>query len=44
MGNREFSAALNSTRKSIEEMNLPEADIFMEEFMESFSLTLDEQK
>ncbi|MBE6728150.1 MAG: 5'-deoxynucleotidase [Ruminococcaceae bacterium] len=44
MGNREFLAAAKSTRKAVEDMNLPEADAFLAEFMESFSLTLDEQK
>lgn len=43
MGNREFSEAAASTKKAIKLMNLPEADIFLDEFMESFSLTLDEQ-
>ncbi len=43
MGNREFSVAERSTRKLINELNCPEADIFMQEFMESYSLSLDEQ-
>ena len=43
MGNKEFSAAEKSTRKIISKLNMPEVDIFMEEFMESFSLPLDEQ-
>lgn len=43
MGNREFSVALDSTRKSIENMHLPEADIFLNEFEKSYSLSLDEQ-
>lgn len=43
MGNREFSAAAASTKKAIADMQLPEADAFLEEFMESFSLPLDEQ-
>lgn len=43
-GNREFSAAAESTRRAIEEMQLPEAQVFLNEFMESFSLTLDEQQ
>lgn len=42
-GNREFSHALESTKKSIEKMNLPEADAFLDEFIEAFSLSLDEQ-
>ncbi len=40
-GNNEFSAAEKSTRYAISEMNLPEADIFAEEFLPSFSLPLD---
>lgn len=43
MGNREFAVAEKSTRRAIAELNCPEADIFMNEFMESFSLSLDEQ-
>lgn len=43
MGNREFLMAEKSTRKAIEDLNCKEADIFMDEFMESFSLSLDEQ-
>ena len=43
MGNREFSAAKEATFRAIKEMSLPEADIFMDEFIESFSLPLDEQ-
>jgi 5'-deoxynucleotidase len=42
-GNREFSKAAQTLRRSIDEMQLPEADTFMREFMESFTLTLDEQ-
>lgn len=44
MGNREFSDAERSTRRLIKELNCPEADIFIEEFIDSFSLTLDELK
>ncbi len=43
MGNREFAVALDSTKKSIEDMRLPEADIFLNEFAKSYSLSLDEQ-
>lgn len=42
MGNKEFAVAEKSTRKLIKELDCKEADIFMEEFMESFSLSLDE--
>lgn len=44
MGNREFTSAKDATLKAIRELNLPEADVFISEFMESFSLTLDEQQ
>ena len=43
MGNREFAVAEKSTQKAVKEMNCPEADVFMEEFMPGFSLSLDEQ-
>lgn len=43
MGNREFSAAEKSTKALIKKLHLPEADIFLKEFMPSFSLPLDEQ-
>lgn len=41
-GNMDFSDALKSTKKSIDEMNLPEANCFLDEFIESFYLSLDE--
>ncbi len=44
MGNLEFKDAEKSTRTSIERLNCPEADIFMKEFIDSFYLTLDEQR
>lgn len=44
MGNSEFSNAESALRKSVEEMHLPEADYFMEQFLPSYSLTLDEQE
>ena len=43
MGNREFEVAARSTRKHIKEMNLPEAEVFREEFLPGFSLCIDEQ-
>ena len=42
-GNNEFGKALDSTRASVESMNMPEADVFLEEFLPSFYLSLDEQ-
>lgn len=43
MGNEEFRVARESTRKAIEKMGLECVDIFMEEFLPGFSLSLDEQ-
>lgn len=42
-GNNEFSSAKESITKSLKEMNMPEVDMFMREFLPSYSLTLDEQ-
>ena len=41
-GNSEFKKAKESILESIKEMNLPEADYFMEKFIPAFYLTLDE--
>ena len=41
-GNREFKEAKLSTAKAIRDMNLPEADAFLEEFAECYEKTLDE--
>ncbi len=43
-GNREFEAAKDSTLKAIKEMALPEADIFLDEFIVSFYLPIDEMR
>lgn len=42
-GNREFERAFHSTEKVIRKMELPEADVFLEEFIPAFYLSLDEQ-
>ena len=42
-GNREFEKALQSTENSLRKMNIPEAEIFLQEFIQSFYLSLDEQ-
>ncbi len=42
-GNNEFGRALESTRASIEKMNMPEAEVFLKEFIPGFYLSLDEQ-
>lgn len=44
MGNREFAEAEKSTRHALESMHMPEVNIFMDEFITSFSMTLDEQR
>lgn len=41
-GNREFAVALKATEKSLEKMDLPELKYFMENFIPSYKLTLDE--
>lgn len=41
MGNSEFSSAYDSTLKAIKDMRLDEADVFINEFMPSYSLPLD---
>lgn len=41
-GNSEFKSAEKTLRKAVEDMKLPEADVFMKEFLPSYSLTLDE--
>lgn len=41
-GNREFQSAAQSTRAKIAAMHIPEADIFLEEFIPAYSCTLDE--
>lgn len=42
-GNTEFVKAKSAQLKALKEMNLPEVNIFLEEFIEGFSKTLDEQ-
>lgn len=41
-GNREFLAAEKTLRRAVEELHLPEADAFLEEFLPSFERSLDE--
>ena len=41
-GNSEFKLAYESTKKSLEDMQLPEVDYFMENMLPSYSLCLDE--
>lgn len=42
MGNREFLIAKQTIEKAITDMNCPEANVFLEEFLPSFSLSLDQ--
>lgn len=44
MGNREFLDAEKATRNALQNFDMPEVKVFLEEFIPSFSLTLDEQK
>ncbi len=43
MGNMDFSEAEKSTLRAVHEMNLPEAEEFIREFLPSYGLTLDAQ-
>ena len=43
-GNNEFREAAGQTRKALEAYDMPEVAYFLETFMDSFSLTLDELK
>ena len=42
-GNRDFSKAEQTITQAIRDMKLPEADYFMEEFLPSYGLTIEEQ-
>lgn len=43
-GNLEFFDAEKTVRRAVKDMHCPEADIFLKEFIPSFSLSLDKQK
>ncbi|MBE6806281.1 MAG: 5'-deoxynucleotidase [Clostridia bacterium] len=43
MGNQEFLTAKASTEEAIKALNFPAADVFLEDFIPSFMLSLDEQ-
>lgn len=43
MGNNEFAKAKDEILLSLNKMNLPEVKIFMDDFLQSYSLSLDEQ-
>ena len=42
VGNREFVQAEEATRSKLMEMDLPELDIFMKDFLAPYSRSLDE--
>ena len=42
--NHEFILAARQTRQALDEMNMPEVHYFIENFLDSFTLTLDELK
>lgn len=42
MGNKEFSKAERTIREALDEMTLPALNVFMEEFLPAYTLTLDE--
>ena len=42
MGNKEFKSAGKTLKKAVKDMNLEEADIFVDEFLPAYNLTLDE--
>ncbi|MGN0452882.1 MAG: 5'-deoxynucleotidase [Ruminococcus sp.] len=42
MGNNEFCKAERATRQSLEGMKLPALEVFMEEFLPAYELTIDE--
>ena len=42
-GNHEFSKAYDTLKKAVGDLKMPEVDYYVEKFLPSFSLTLDEQ-
>lgn len=43
MGNADFASAEKATLEAIGKLNIPEAEVFMKEFIPAYDLTLDEQ-
>lgn len=44
MGNKEFLPAEKAVRQAVKSIDMPEVKVFLEDFLPSFSLSLDEQK
>jgi 5'-deoxynucleotidase len=42
--NHEFILAARQTRQALDDMDMPEVQYFIENFLDSFTLTLDELK
>ena len=43
MGNNEFRKAKEECEKFLNSLDMPEIEVFMQEFLPSYSLSLDEQ-
>ena len=43
MGNADFASAEKATVEAIHALGLPEVEVFMDEFIPAYGLTLDEQ-
>lgn len=43
MGNNDFSSAEKATMEAIHKLDVPEAEVFLDEFIPAYKLTLDEQ-
>ena len=41
MGNKDFADAQSTIEKFLKDLELPEADYFMKEFLPAYSMTLD---
>jgi 5'-deoxynucleotidase len=43
MGNGDFLSAEKATLEAVHNLNLPEAEVFLEEFIPAYTMTLDDQ-
>ena len=41
-GNQEFKTAYETTKKGLHDMNMEEVEVFMQDFLPAYDLTLDE--